>query len=119
MVYELTPAGDHWNFSVLYNLTSGQEGLPGPLGPLLMDAAGSLYGTTFEGGDQQCEYGCGTVFELTPSAGGWAYSLLYQFNPGNQGFPVDGMIFDSSGNLYGAASGTGDFDGGGIFEITP
>jgi hypothetical protein len=35
-----------------------------------MDAAGNLYGTTFEGGDLSCMFanmglGCGTVFKLT------------------------------------------------------
>ena len=91
-VFELTPSGGQWTYTLLYSLTSEQSGIPGPLGPLAMDTAGNLYGMTFEGGDVfgagPCEYGCGTVFKLTPSAGAWAYSLLYEFTGGTDGGPA-------------------------------
>src|SRR5208337_1952163 len=121
-VYELTPSGGQWNYSLLYALTSGPDGVPGPLGPLAIDAAGNLYGTTYQGGDVYgvtCEYGCGSVFRLAPSGGGWVYSLLYAFLDTDDDFPVDGPILDQSGNLYGTASGTFGGYGGGVWEITP
>ena len=41
-----------------------------PLGPVVFDASGDLYGTTFEGGIGDCiggMSGCGSVWELTPN----------------------------------------------------
>ena len=119
-VFELTPSGGQWSFSQLYALTSGQSGLPGPLGPLVMDAAGSLYGMTFEGGSGNCLYSCGTVFKLSPSAGTWVYTLLHEFTGGTDGgLPYDGVILDRNGNLYGTASMGGARGQGTVFEITP
>ena len=84
-----------------------------------MDAAGNLYGTTNQGGIGDCYEECGTVFKLTPSAGSWAYSLLYDFTGGTDGGqPHDGLIFDRNGNLYGTASIRAG-GGGTVFEITP
>ena len=123
-VFELTPSGGQWTYTLLYSLTSGQSGIPGPLGTLAMDATGNLYGMTFEGGDVfgagACEYGCGTVFKLAPSVGAWVYSLLYKFTGGTDGAqPYDGVILDRNGNLYGTASAAGARGQGVVFEITP
>jgi len=54
-----------------------------PSGGLIFDASGNLYGTTQEGGAHVCgAYGpCGTVFELSPTAGGgWTENVLWNFN---------------------------------------
>jgi uncharacterized repeat protein (TIGR03803 family) len=118
-VFELTPSGGQWSFSQLYALTSGQSGPPGPLGPLAIDAAGNLYGMTFEGGIGNCIYSCGTVFKLAPSAGAWVYTLLYEFTGGTDGgLPYDGVILDRNGNLYGTASARGARGEETVFEIT-
>ena len=118
-VFQLTPSGGQWTYTLLYSLMSGQSGLAGPLGTLAIDAGGNLYGTAFEGGGG-CEYGCGTVFKLAPSAGGWAYSLLHEFAGGSDGaLPYDGVILDRNGNLYGTASSGGTRGQGVIFQITP
>jgi uncharacterized repeat protein (TIGR03803 family) len=91
-----------------------------PNGWLIFDTAGNLYGTTFAGG-----YGNGTVFELTPQAGGgWKEQVLHKFNYENGAFPEAGLIFDAAGNLYGTtlAGGTGGCTTGGcgtVFELTP
>jgi uncharacterized repeat protein (TIGR03803 family) len=45
-----------------FNQKDGAE----PNAGLIFDKAGNLYGTTYQGG----AYGAGTVFELTPKAGG-------------------------------------------------
>ncbi len=47
-----------------------------PFGGLIFDAAGNLYGTTFNGGSG----GGGTVFELSPSGNTWIFKLLYSFS---------------------------------------
>jgi uncharacterized repeat protein (TIGR03803 family) len=121
-VFELTPSEGQWNFTTLYYLTSGGPGVPGPVGTLLLDSSGNLYGTTFEGGLAGCGYGtgCGTVFELSPGSGGWTYNLLYQFSgQSDGGFPVDGLASDALGNLYGTGWGGGNSGSGVVFELIP
>jgi len=65
-VFELThAAGGGWTEHVLYSFCSQTPFCTDgayPLGGLIFDAAGNLYGTTAEGGF----YGGGTAFELTP-----------------------------------------------------
>jgi len=110
-----------WTFSVLY----GFSGSGGPTESLNMDAAGSIYGTTSRDG----AYNKGNVFKLTPSAGGWTYTDLYDFTGGSDGaYPVSNVVFDGQGNLYGTTSrgGSGPCtsrnDGNGcgvVWEITP
>jgi uncharacterized repeat protein (TIGR03803 family) len=125
-VFELTPAvGGTWTEKVLHSfINDGMDGGIPEAGPLIFDAAGNLYGTTFTGG----AYGSGTVFELTPAAGGtWTEKVLYSFNPFNGAdgaAPYDGLIFDAAGNLYGTTEvggtgGCGGYSCGTVFELTP
>jgi len=121
-VYELMPQGSGWTESVLYRF-SGSDGNRPDAG-LIFDPSGNLYGTTTVGGDLGCNVvyqpGCGTVYELTPSQSGWTENILYQFQNGNDGsLPYAGLIFDPSGNLYGATNNGGTGGGGTVFELTP
>jgi len=111
-VFQLTSPSEHgqaWQESVVYSFdgTGGGSGSGySPAGDLVVDDAGDLYGTTSEGGvsNSNCfaTNGCGTVFELSPSANGWTYTTLYEFTGGNDGaMPVAGLVLDSAGNLYG------------------
>ena len=99
-VFQLTPSGGGWSFDNLYTLTGGGSGRTGPQGNLLVDAAGNLYGTTSSEG----AYGKGTVFKLTPGIGGWTYTSVHDFTGGSDGAnPMDGLVMDPNGNLYGTA----------------
>jgi len=81
-----------------------------------MDHAGNLYGTAFYVG----AHGCGSVFKLINSDGNYTFTSLYDFNCGNDGKnPVDGLVMDSSGNLYGTTENGGSAGVGVVFEITP
>ena len=96
---------------VLYPFTGGNDG-GRPAADLVMDKAGNLYGTTVTGGTgQACSGGCGTVFKLTPLAGGkWKESVLYNFQAGADGKnPYGGVTIDGKGNLFGTtvAGGAG------------
>ena len=62
-VFELKRASSGWKESLLYSFTGGADGST-PLGPLVFDKAGKIYGITTGGGA-----GFGTVFELTPNNG--------------------------------------------------
>ena len=118
-VFELTPkAGGGWREKVLHNFngSNGKDGAS-PVAGLILDSSGNLYGTTSEGG----AYVYGTVFELTPKAGGgWTEKVLHSFGGMGDGIsPYAGLIFDSSGNLYGTTSSGGSDGYGAVFELTP
>ncbi len=96
----------------------------------LIDAGGTLYGTTQQGGSNKaCGYysyyfSCGTVFSVTPSG---TEKVLHSFGNSPDGnFPVAGLI-DVNGTLYGTTQfGGGDKNKcgvgvgcGTVFSITP
>ena len=115
-VYKLAPSGGSWIETVLHNFTGGSDGSYPDAG-LIFDNAGNLYGTTYSGGSGAF----GTVFQLTPSGPGWTENILHNFQSEGEGgcCPSAGLILDSSGNLYGAASAGGSRVGGTVFELTP
>jgi len=91
-VFKLARSGSGWTLTNLFSL-NGFEG-NNIIGGVAMDSEGNLYGTATEGGPQ----GGGTVFELVPSNGGWAYRLIGFFAQGIG--PVDTPTLDAAGNLY-------------------
>jgi uncharacterized repeat protein (TIGR03803 family) len=124
-VFELMPkAGGGWTEEVLHSFNrNGNDGV-GPYAGVILDQAGNLYGTTVGGGTDAI----GTVFELTPKAGGgWKEKILHSFkNNGNDGSnPQASLVFDALGNLYGTTRIGGSARGcstegcGTVFELTP
>ncbi|MFZ0322173.1 MAG: choice-of-anchor tandem repeat GloVer-containing protein, partial [Candidatus Sulfotelmatobacter sp.] len=94
-----------------------------PNSGLVLDAAGNLYGTTPSGGGSSPLY-AGTVFELSPVAGGvWSETVLRTFRSQSAqqygAGPSGALIFDAAGNLYGTTAGGGAEGGGTAFELSP
>lgn len=103
-VFKLTPAtGGTYTESTLHTFTGGGTDGFEPIGGLIMDSRGALYGTTPLGGSLNCPSGCGTVFKLTPGASGtYTERVLYFFKGGRDGNePFSRLIMDSRGALYG------------------
>jgi uncharacterized repeat protein (TIGR03803 family) len=120
-VFELQHSGGGWTENVVYRFTGGIDGQE-PIAGVTFDPMGKLYGTTAVGGNISCGggLGCGTIFQLTPSGSGWTKNTIYTFEDGSDGYtPYAGLIFDSSGNLYGATYSGGSGFGGAVFELTP
>jgi uncharacterized repeat protein (TIGR03803 family) len=129
LVFELSPTtSGEWIETTLFNFTGTATGAF-PLGGLVFDSSGNLYGTTEEGGLAQngCRFGCGTAFKLTPQLESWSETILYNFAGGGTdgALPLGGAIFDQAGNLYGTTS-SGGIDGaacssgcGTVFKLTP
>lgn len=123
-VFELTPnSGGGWTETVLYSFTAGTDGAL-PYSGVVLDASGNLYGTTsLGGGGTLCGYGalgCGTVFKLTYSNGGWTETVLYSFSGGTDGSnPISGLVLDKVGNLYGTTVTGGGRAYGTVFELSP
>ncbi len=120
-VFKLTPGsqGD-WTESVLYSFCSQTNCIDGanPVGGLIFDASGNLYGTASNGGTVD-EFG--VVFMLAPNTdGSWTESVLYDFNEWGGAHPTASLLFDSAGNLYGTtvSGGWGCFCGV-LFELMP
>jgi uncharacterized repeat protein (TIGR03803 family) len=117
-VFELSPSGGNWNYKLLYSFTGPNNGrlVVGPVGNLVLDSAGNLYGTTISDGAS----GHGAVFKLTSSNGSWTYTSLHDFTGGSDGaYPYSNLVFDADGGIYGTASAGGAFNAGVIFEIAP
>jgi uncharacterized repeat protein (TIGR03803 family) len=118
-VFELMPAaGGHWTEKILHNFRGDSTDGGFPEGGVIFDAAGNLYSTTSAGGTN----GAGTVFELTPTAGGrWTERVLHTFlADGTDGItPMANLVFDAASNLYGTTAGGGANGDGTVFELTP
>jgi uncharacterized repeat protein (TIGR03803 family) len=121
-VFKLTPASSgQWKETTIHTFNSGSDGAY-PGGTLVFDAKGNLYGTTANGGLGCSKSLCGTVFKLTPQSGGtWKETILHQFESATDGSqPQQGLLLDSSGNLYGTTFyGGGRYGYGAVFKITP
>jgi len=112
-----------WVETVLYNFQGGHDGQH-PTSGLVMDAAGNLYGVNINGGDGNpygCvgfDGGCGVVYQLPPSQGGWTENVLYSFaDNGDSGNPAGDMVLDKFGNLYGTAQ-VGSGSPGAVFQVS-
>jgi uncharacterized repeat protein (TIGR03803 family) len=106
-VFKVDPSGRE---TVLFNFFQGpilDAGLF-PNAGLIRDTEGNLYGTTFSGGDNNCDHlrACGgTVFKLTPQG---KISVLHRFHDADGAFPMAELIIDAAGKLYGTTSWGGD-----------
>lgn len=105
-VFELSLSNGTWQKTVLYSFDDGE-----PVGALVFDDAGNLYGVTGETGKLCNPYGCsgpswGTVYELTATGSGWQRTILHTFggSPNDGAEPIAGLTMDNAGNLYGTTA---------------
>jgi uncharacterized repeat protein (TIGR03803 family) len=103
--------------TVLHRFTSSPDGAY-PYAGLVRDAAGNLYGTTYEGGSSDLRDGVsgyGTVFKLDTSG---TETVLHRFTSSPDGaYPYAGLVRDAAGNLYGTTSEGGSSDYGTVFKL--
>jgi uncharacterized repeat protein (TIGR03803 family) len=101
--------------TVLVNFDDGNG--QGPVGALLLDGKGDLFGATINGGGPNEQ---GLIYELSPTRSGYQESIVYNFNGGDAegGAPAGNLIADSKGDTFGTASG-GAGGAGLVFELTP
>lgn len=119
-VYKFSADGTE---TVLHGFTDGSDGA-WPVGGLIIDNAGDIYGTSDAGGYScgQNDWGCGTLFKLAPDG---TFSVLYTFTGGNDGAEPNGPLApDPKGNFYGTAYEGGQcgnlFGGcGTVFKVAP
>jgi uncharacterized repeat protein (TIGR03803 family) len=108
-IFKLNTMG---TLTVLYSFQGSNPSNDGgrPVGRLVADAVGNLYGTTEYGGSGGCtidfpntqnRIGCGTVFKLDTAG---SETLLHSFTGADGSFPLAGLLIDPQGNLYGTTS---------------
>ena len=119
-VFKLTPKKSGYTKSTIYSFGQIPDA-SAPLGTLVIDDNGSLYGVAQYGGTQNE----GAAFKLTPGKSGYNETVIYSFlDNGEDGyFPQAGMVMDRKGSLYGTTfyGGPGTCDGGcgTVFKLTP
>ena len=112
-VFELTRSGSGWSETILHTFTDGSDGA-WPLGAPIMDQAGNLYGTS-----AGAFVSPGTVWEMSPSNGGWTFTVLYNFSGYADAGPYAGLTMDAAGNLYGTTYAEGTYGEGNVFKLSP
>jgi uncharacterized repeat protein (TIGR03803 family) len=112
-VFKLTHSSSGWNETVIYSFRGAKDGA-NPVGGVILDKAGNVYGGTFDGGVN----GGGTVYRLSNSGGRWKFNILYSFT-GGYGGPYNKLTFDVNGNLYGILNGESANGLGSVFKLTP
>jgi len=97
-----------------------------PAANLILSASGDFYGTTAYGGTGACSnagiLGCGTVFELKPTASGsWTEKVIHSFNDNGTGvdYLSAGLVIDAAGDLFGTRELGGAYNYGTMFELKP
>lgn len=119
-VYELSPNGSGgWTQTILHSFQNNSVDGIHPFSTLTFDTSGNLYGTTYQGGT----HNYGTVFELSPSSGGWSETILHNFDivdiEGDGGLPEAGVIIDSTGALIGTVYAGSTHGYGAVYKLTP
>jgi uncharacterized repeat protein (TIGR03803 family) len=123
--FQLTPPPTEdgaWTETTLHSFSDTNGDGAYPLGNLILGKGGDLYGVTEQGGVSGQN---GTVYRLTPpkpKGGAWNEELLHSFKGGSDGkYPLAGLVFDGSGNLYGTTYGGGSGCGsdgcGSVFRL--
>jgi hypothetical protein len=125
MLTLVSTASAEWKEKVLYSFQGGGDNGSVPVGGVVSDQQGNLYGVTSDGGG---------VYQLVPPAqkgGNWTESVLYIFQGNTKGdgaTPEGGLIIDGVGKLYGttAYGGTGNcvllgnvVGCGTVYELSP
>ena len=119
-VFKLTPTDGGWNKTTLYHFGNSISCCSCPMSGLAFDSSGNLYGTA-AGDDNDFTMNYGGVYQLVPAGPGWKANILHTFlRSGDAQYPVAGVIFDASGNLYGATLCSDNYDGNGrIYMLSP
>jgi len=117
-VYELMPAPLGIVRQTIYRF-NGTDG-SNPIGQLLIDSAGDLYGVTSSSVRDD-----GVVYTLRPSPSGYSETVLHTFTGADGNNPSSGLVADAHGTLYGTTNFGGNGPGCGrggcgvVFALTP
>lgn len=109
-----------WTEKILHQFLGPPDDGLNPFSGVIFDSAGNLYGSAINGGATVCfnAPGCGIVYELKPRPNGsYAEDILYKFQGTPRDGPINNLVMDSLGNLYGSATGYNTYASGTVFEL--
>jgi uncharacterized repeat protein (TIGR03803 family) len=120
-VFKLTAgANNTWTEKIIYSFKgyANKDGAYPYYAGVTLDAAGNVYGTTYQGGSSAANnLNYGTVYKLT--AGTYKESVLWSFGTTGDGYnPFHDAIL-VNGKLYGTTNSGGLHSGGVVYEVTP
>jgi uncharacterized repeat protein (TIGR03803 family) len=110
IVFKITPTG---TLTTLHSF-GGSDGAQ-PEGTLVQGTDGNFYGTTAEGGANCAPYGCGTIFQITPTG---TLTTLHSFSGPDGSEPLGGLVQGTDGNFYGVTWIGGSANAGTIFSLS-
>jgi uncharacterized repeat protein (TIGR03803 family) len=115
-VFELSPSGNTWTETVIYNFTGGNDG-SGPGNSVVFDNNGNLFGMAPDGG----LHSEGVVYELSPAqGGGWKQTVVHAFTGGDDGAVGSlGPLLFFGGRFYGVTEIGGANSAGTVFQLVP
>jgi uncharacterized repeat protein (TIGR03803 family) len=111
-VFELQP-GTPWKETVLHSFQNTDDGNT-PYAGLVADASGNLYGAATAGGVS----GGGTIFELSPSNGGFTFTVLGSVPGSGVSGTFRDVLVQPNGVIYATTHCDGEYGSGSIYELT-
>jgi len=122
-VFKLSPGASGWSYQVIHSFQGGSHDGAFPATNIVLDKQGNIYGTTSAGGIgvPACYgAGCGTVWELSPTASGaWKEKIIHNFLGMGYGAFPHGLTIDVNGNIYGATWYGGNAQQGTVYKLSP
>ncbi|MGD0181616.1 MAG: choice-of-anchor tandem repeat GloVer-containing protein [Terriglobales bacterium] len=115
-VYKLSHGKSGWTVKILHSFEGGTNDGTDPYAGIVFDASGDIFGTTEFGGNTPIS---GTVYELVAPVGkgGYQEKVLWKFDTTDGYEPVDSLILDNAGNLYGTTPEGGSNGCGVVFKV--
>jgi uncharacterized repeat protein (TIGR03803 family) len=121
IAFKLGPSAKKYKETVLHRFSGGQDGA-NPVGTMIADSAGDLYGTSKSGGSSsQCSGGCGVVYKLKPSGAKYVETIVHSFAGGSAdgANPRSGLVAGKNSVLYGTTLAGSGTNKGVVFALTP
>jgi uncharacterized repeat protein (TIGR03803 family) len=112
-VFEINNKG---GYTTLYNFGTNSADGTSPIGPVILNSRGDLFGVTFLGG----LYNSGVLYALKPGSP-WTERIIYTFGASSTdaALPWGPLIVDAQGNFYSESEEGGAYTFGTVFKITP
>jgi uncharacterized repeat protein (TIGR03803 family) len=112
-VFELAQANS-WAETVIHDFANLDDGAT-PYAGLVPGPSGVFYGAATADGSE----GGGTIFQLTPSAGSWTFSVIHSLTGWGIAGSFRNLLVDSKGTIYATTHCDGADELGTVYQLVP